>query len=517
MLKTIITKRNKLREHLALSLILVIASFLLFSNLGSHYLWQDEAETALVGATILDRGYPIGTDGRNSFSQDSLGDKRKYDPWRLHPWLQFYFVAGSFSILGPSTLSARLPFALIGLGVIIATYFFTRSIFRNGSVALIAATLLSFSIPFLILSRQSRYYSALMLFSILTFWSYFLLIRGSKKAFPAFIAASTLCFHSFYPTLLILLGVLCLHSVLFYRHKLKSLFKALALFALINLPWFIWFRAYPGIRRNVSNPSRIIEQLTAISSEIFEYVFPPWMLIIALALIMIHILSPRKINMPLREWWSPAFLLASASLIMVAAYSVPAHSFFRYLSPVIPFLSILSALIIYAAFKVQRLFGFLIITLLIWMQPLHDFYFELTHDYQGPMKGIAHYLNQHAAQNDIVLITYGDLTLKFYTKLRVLGGYTGENLEPARNANWIVIRKHMNSPYEIPVRRFIEEKISLSDYERIPIDYPDIAYENRESPHTHHFRTVQSEDKVVIYKKLNGNFKIPILARRFNN
>jgi len=130
---------------------------------------------------------------------------------------------------------------------------------------------------------------------------------------------------------------------------------------------------------------------------------------------------------------------------------------FRYLSPVIPFLSILSALIIYAAFKVQRLFGFLIITLLIWMQPLHDFYFELTHDYQGPMKGIAHYLNQHAAQNDIVLITYGDLTLKFYTKLRILGGYTGENLEPARNANWIVIREKarihiISEPFKAKIR-----------------------------------------------------------------
>ncbi len=35
--------------------------------------------------------------------------------WKWHTWLSFYAVAGSFALLGPTTLAARLPFALFGL------------------------------------------------------------------------------------------------------------------------------------------------------------------------------------------------------------------------------------------------------------------------------------------------------------------------------------------------------------------------------------------------------------------
>ncbi len=76
-----------------------------------------------------------------------------------------------------------------------------------------------------------------------------------------------------------------------------------------------------------------------------------------------------------------------------------------------------------------------------------------------------------------------------------------KDLEPARNAEWIIVRKYSISPRELPVRRFIVENIDDAKYNPITIDYPDIPYENREGPAEHHFRTVQNESRVVIFKK----------------
>ena len=50
------------------------------------------------------------------------------------------------------------------------------------------------------------------------------------------------------------------------------------------------------------------------------------------------------------------------------------------------------------------------------------------------------------------------------------------------------------------MKRFYES-LSLKDYERIVIDYPDIPWENSEDPRNHHFRTVNKEQRVVIYRK----------------
>ena len=50
------------------------------------------------------------------------------------------------------------------------------------------------------------------------------------------------------------------------------------------------------------------------------------------------------------------------------------------------------------------------------------------------MEGIVSYLSENAEEDDVVAITYGDMPLKFYTDLRVVGGLTGEGLSPAKNA-----------------------------------------------------------------------------------
>ncbi len=156
-------------EALALA---VLAAALLLPNLGSVYLWQDEAQTATISRTILEGGIPRGTDGRNFFSQE-IG--KEYCPdhvWKWHTWLSFYITAASFALLGETTIAARLPFALLGIATVVLAYFMGRALWRDRLSALIGAGLLATSVPFLIFSRQCRYYAAVSFLSMLGIYAY---------------------------------------------------------------------------------------------------------------------------------------------------------------------------------------------------------------------------------------------------------------------------------------------------------------------------------------------------------
>jgi hypothetical protein len=53
------------------------------------------------------------------------------------------------------------------------------------------------------------------------------------------------------------------------------------------------------------------------------------------------------------------------------------------------------------------------------------------------------------------------------------------------------------------VREYLFKNIEWNRYRRIVINYPDIAWENRESPGEHLFRTCTDEDKVVIHERID--------------
>src|SRR5947207_2152399 len=129
-----------LRRWLAPAAIACAAAVLLFWNLTDTYLWQDEANTAVLAVRLLEYGRPLAYDGRNLLSDDNFAaqdrqtiDERTKDPekavedcirrgamtadrmWTYHPWGQFVLAGLSIELLGRTTFAARLPFALAGL------------------------------------------------------------------------------------------------------------------------------------------------------------------------------------------------------------------------------------------------------------------------------------------------------------------------------------------------------------------------------------------------------------------
>src|SRR5437660_389384 len=109
-----------LTAHRELLLLVVLASLVLFLNLGRDILWEDEGDTAVLASSILKYGVPRAWDGV-TFTDADKGDRVNERLIMVsHPWIQYYVTAASFLIFGETTFAARFPFALAGVLTLIA-------------------------------------------------------------------------------------------------------------------------------------------------------------------------------------------------------------------------------------------------------------------------------------------------------------------------------------------------------------------------------------------------------------
>jgi 4-amino-4-deoxy-L-arabinose transferase-like glycosyltransferase len=495
------------RQYIVLLVIMCGSAILLLANLGNQYLWQDEAETALVSKTILTNGVPRSYDGKNFFSQEGDAGNDKSYIWRHHTWLPFYVLAGFYKVFGVSTFVSRLPFVLFGVGTVFLTFFFARQVWPSTRVPVIAAALLAISVPFLLLCRQCRYYSMTMFFSVLSLYAYVALLQRKKYAAVLLFVASTLLFHSQHIYVAVFFATVLLHSVIFHRDRLKLVLVAIAATVLVNVPWFVWLvgthSSQMFVWRLLDMP-KLFTCVRTLSTDVVRYVFPLWVLAVVLIVVFVRrVRTGRFFSKGPRFWEKVSLPVFFVIFNVIAVVTLSHFMFFRYIAPSILLLVVLIAVIIDAAASVHLLLAVATAALLVATGQLKDYFYEITHDYDGPEEGIARYLNEHGSPEDTVAITYGDMSLKLYTGMRVVGGFTGENLEPAKNARWVIIRKYILYDKDAKVGEYLINNIEWNRYRRIMINYPDIPWENRESPSGHLFRTCTDEDKVAIYERID--------------
>ena len=123
--------------RLAQTVLALTAAVLLLWGLNEKYLWQDEAQTAVLATRLLQFGKPMGYDLVNLIASDNfltedratidqraadprasidyhfrLGDFKADTTWKWHPWGQFVVAAASIRLLGHTTFAARLPFEI---------------------------------------------------------------------------------------------------------------------------------------------------------------------------------------------------------------------------------------------------------------------------------------------------------------------------------------------------------------------------------------------------------------------
>ncbi len=498
--------KSRWAKRIFLLFILCASLFLFLANLGNQYLWQDEAQTAVISRTILTHGVPVGYDGKNYFSQELGAEYGKNYIWKWHTWLPFYVLAVFFKLFGTSTFVARLPFALFGIGSVFMTYWLCKVLWQSPKIAIIATILLLLSVPFLILSRQCRYYSLAAFLSLWSLVTYVCMLDKKKYAGVGFVLSTVLLFHTHYIYYATLFATVFTHAVLFHRRRLKTLFILSAISAMVNLPWIIWLtsmkygQTYGGFftAKFTSFASEYLYLLMARTST-----FPPLLLLlIPVVCIANKIKTKSYFTAPRTFWQNLSLLLFFILYNLIALAATSPCPFYRYLAPLIAPITILVAVLVVAAARLHWVVSVVIIILLIATGHLTDFIYELTHDFDGPIEGIVKFLNKNGSENDVVAITYGDMPLKFYTKMRIVGGLTGEDLSIAKQARWIILRKYPICEKDIAVRKYLVENIPWHKYKPMIINYPDTAYENRESPDIHHFRTVLNESKVVIHQRV---------------
>jgi 4-amino-4-deoxy-L-arabinose transferase-like glycosyltransferase len=481
----------------ATAAILLVAGVLIFMRLGKPLLWQDEAQTALLARTVVQHGIPLGHDGANGLSQEGGAEYGPGLRWTWHPWLPFYVLAAFFRVAGESTFIARLPFAIFGWLTVLAAALLAGELFGSRRARAFAALVLAADVPFLVLSRQCRYYSLTTFLAILALWAYRRGVNGSRAAPYLLCALSVLLLHTHYVTFAAVVLTVIGDALWLHRGALARTILACAVATVCAGSLLAFTAGMPyGKRYELLGMTKIGEFLASFSGQLLHYVFT-WPLIAGLFVFAVMALvryEPR----PSEALVLPVlFVVVNVVLFAVAAYA----PFFRNLAAVIPVCAVLVGRAADVAWQRRPLLGSGLLALAIAGQPLGSFAGELTHDFVGPLEGLVPYLNANGRDGDVVAVTYEDLPLKLYTRMRVVGGLTGEDLGPALAARWIVLRQYTITEEDARVAEFLKAHIWWPLYENVTLSAPDTPWENRESPQEHLYRTAEGEPPVVVFKR----------------
>ena len=501
--------------------LLLLAALLIFPNLDDRYLWDDEAETALLAKNVLRFGVPVAWDGVSLISQECGSDYDINYLWRQTPWLPIYLTAASFALLDAGTFTARLPFALLGLLCVPSMYVLARRVFADRATALIAAGSLLLSVPFLLHVRQCRYYSVAIFAAIWILCFFFSLRRSPRLAAAGLALALSVLLHTsqllfFGAAAGLALGFLI---VVFDRAVLPWLTAALVAPVLVNLPWLL--------ASDLGGKSRLLLSLNSVvqfggnvaryASKIELYAFPA--LLLAAGLVLVAVAAGTRMALGAAETRAGLFLVAFVVAHVLVVATVP-FVFFRYLLTLLPVLALLQAWIVRALGARSRVLAAVI--LLLALVPdradlvngrlsvtLAKYVEEITHHVQGPLEGIVHHLKTSARPGDRVFISYGDLPLRFYTGLEVRGGQGCQSLAGWPAPDWVIVRYFFRFQSTAPgatadterTLQYLRANVTLPRYRRVDLPLGDTIWENIPEPGWHVFREPGERPKVTLYVK----------------
>jgi len=491
-----------MKKYIPLLIILAAASFLLLANLGNQYLWQDEAETAVLARNVLKFGFPRAHDGVNLVNPTI---RTGYGPgysWLYHPWGQFYLTALSFKLLGESTFSARLPFAFLGilniLLIYLLAYRWTRVRFVAGCSAFLTAT----SVPYLLLMRQCRYYSPAVFLVLSALLAYDRYLERRLKRYAALLAAVlALLGYTVHGMFLPLSLALAVHYLVFRFDKRSFPVLAAAgaaAFAAV-LPWLLYSNSAAHVAAVTSE--RLWKNLEFQIRMINKFIFP---LFFFLSVYAGRLILARKWEFALSDREKGAVkTILTVIAVNILAFCFAEERNLRYLVYFIPLLAVIQGMILLRLARKNRglLSLFLAVSVLTGVfnmgTPsflLPKYLYEITHDYDGPVEGIVKFLRHNAAPGDTVKISYGDLPVMFYTDLEVDNSRV---LDPGRIPDWLVFRRWWDGKESLGDAYYVDLE---KTHEKYVLDYPDIPWENRPGDIGHHrFATDKKAPGVVIF------------------
>lgn len=535
------------RFDTVVALITLLALPLFFYGLGDTYLWQDEAQTALLGRSVLAHGVPMVGRGSESVSAVAGRDAGIGGIYFQVSWLQAYLAAASLKMFGESSWAARFPFAICGWLCVPLGAWVLRSAGGTRAAARIYALLIALSVPFIISSRQARYYALAAVLTLLATGTYAALltsIRGGGRritsAALSFAVAASLLSLSFDITAVAVLGVLAVHWMFLSRSPqmrfAQPFWLAWGVACLVLAAWFaISFTAasrHDGAGL-ASLPNRVRHGAPYYLGQINAHIVP------IPALLTLATLWRKTIGGVRREdvdgLRRTAVLLAVVAVGGSLGAMLPPYRFFRYIVPIFPVFIGLVAIGLASLWSFSRAGKILsavtvgalvtsnvpfvwshaalstlarsssVITVrdrpIEYQVPLLLLIQEFRDPPRGPIAAATEYLRAHARANDIVVTTYGELPLKFHTGLEVYGGETAQ-LPPAQmQAQWLWPRHLKIYPEVRASAEWIERQIAEGRYQRVELNVVDRRWENREDPEEHIFSNPgPSGPRIVLYR-----------------
>jgi Dolichyl-phosphate-mannose-protein mannosyltransferase len=513
------------RALVVLVLITTLGAVLIFANLGDRYLWDDEAETALLAQRVLRFGVPIAWDGRDLISQRCGTDYDANYLWRETPWLQFYVTALSFKLFGAGTLTARLFFGVLGVLSILSLYVLGVALFRDRALALLATAFLTLSVPFLLHVRQARYYAIAALATIWAIYFFFQLIRNRRGALLGLVLAMTVLFHSNYLAGFATAAGLGLALIAFPFDRRATLRLAGAAVAtlVINLPWLAMFDM-----RGKADYAATGLSVQSYATKTWVYLFRIELyvcsFVLLAAFIAVRFLLIRGKPERAASWPEPRVCVALALFTLghVLVLAAGPYFWFRYVVGLFPVFALLQAVVIRALWPVNRLAAVAACALALFVDradlvrgrlgsPPVKYVDEITHHVPGPIAGIVSHLRAYARPGDRVFMSYGDLPIRFYTGLEVRGGLGCQGFAGWPPADWIIDRHFRfdpNGPGSAPGWAEDAERMSgylrrvpVGDYRGVRIAEIDTVWENLPEPPLHRYRAPTDGPRLVIYRR----------------
>jgi hypothetical protein len=193
--------------------------------------------------------------------------------------------------------------------------------------------------------------------------------------------------------------------------------------------------------------------------------------------------------------------------------------FFRYAITLLPVFALLQAWAIRALATRSRVLA--AATLLLALLPdradlvhgrfsvtLARYVDEITHHLPGPIDGIVRLLDASARPGDRLFISYGDLPLRFYTRLEIRGGQGCQSLAGWPPPDRVIARyfsdfsPRRRPPSKTPSARSVSEDRDLAV--RVPpesICRSSIIWENIPEPDRAYFVTPGDRPKITVYEK----------------
>ncbi|MGD9648047.1 MAG: ArnT family glycosyltransferase [Pirellulales bacterium] len=540
--------------------VVLAAALLLCWNLGTRYLWQDEAATAEMAERMLRYGKPLAYDGRNLITMDTYdakladklaslppreviailverGDFKADTTWIGQPWGQFVASAITLAAFGKTTLAARLPFALCGIATVVILFRMVLRWFDDWPMALVAVLLLLTNVFWVLHVRQCRYYALSSLFLLLTFGAYLRWSDGKRWGRWVFVVFAWCLFQCDYGSFWPVIGVLCVHAI---WSGVGGRWRSLLTFAVLGLfvaPWIYYYELATRMKpRYASLQDNILSSLFNFN----QFQLP----LLALALLPIVLLckTPQSAG---RRVAALAACICLALLVWVPVVSP--YPFYRYLMPATPLAALVLAYVVLgmvdlvfggrAANDLRVVVGIAIAAVLaltplvalpvalaipakcrtlsdpgtLIRPELSAMYLDLVADGPDPNRDLIVRLGPELKPGDEVLVNYEDVPFMFYTDATVRGGMCAFRTEAPDQGHlrFAVIRPNLRIGHNAVLRELARHRLRAS-YDQVPA----LPWGNIPDPKHHRFQLKEQPAEVMVHRILGprepGSSETPV-------